>query len=81
MYTEDEYAQIEANAREKEVTVSSYIRAKSLRGYVHVPKYAKIDTKSVNELLRLGALLKTFFKVTGGITERKPARSSMIWPL
>jgi hypothetical protein len=71
MYTGDEYAGIEANARETEVTVSEYIRAKSLRGYVRVPKYAKIDTKSINELSRLGALLKTFFNVTGGLHEKK----------
>jgi hypothetical protein len=71
MYTDEEYAQIEANAREMEITVSSYIRAKSLRGYVRVPKYAKIDTKSINELSRLGALLKTFFNVTGGLHKEK----------
>jgi hypothetical protein len=71
MYTDDEYAQIEANAKEMEVTVSSYIRAKSLRGYVRVPKYAKIDTKTINELSRLGALLKTFFNVTGGLHREK----------
>jgi hypothetical protein len=56
MYTEDEYAGIETNARKMKITVSSYIRAKSPRGYVRVPKYAKVDAKSVNELSRLGAL-------------------------
>jgi hypothetical protein len=71
MFTDDEYAEIEANSREMEVTVSSYIRAKSLRGYVRVPKYAKIDTKTINELSRLGALLKTFFNVTGGLHKEK----------
>jgi hypothetical protein len=71
MYTEDEYAGIEENAKEMEVTVSSYIRAKSLVGYVRIPKYAKIDTKSINELSRLGALLKTFFNVTGGLHKEK----------
>jgi hypothetical protein len=71
MYTEDEYAGIEANAKETEVTVSEYIRAKSLRGYVRVPKYVKIDTRAVNELSRLGALLKTFFNVTGGLHREK----------
>jgi hypothetical protein len=71
MYTEDEYTQVEANARETEVTVSSFIRAKSLRGYVRIPKYAKIDTKSVNELSRLGALLKTYFNVTGGLHKER----------
>jgi hypothetical protein len=46
MYTENEYAEIEANAKEMEVTVSSYIRAKSLRGYVRVPKYARSTRKA-----------------------------------
>jgi hypothetical protein len=71
MFTDDEYAGIEENAKEMEVTASSYIRAKSLGGYVRVPKYAKIDTKSVNELSRLGALLRTFFNVTGGLHREK----------
>jgi hypothetical protein len=71
MYTPDEYAEIEANANEIEVTVSEFIRAKSLRGFVRVPKYARIDTKAINELSRLGALLKTFFNVTGGEHKEK----------
>jgi hypothetical protein len=50
MYTENEYAKIEANAREMEVTVSSYIRAKSPHGYARVPKHSKIYAKSVKEL-------------------------------
>ena len=66
MYTNEEYAEVEANAKEVEVTVSAFIRAKTLRGFIHVPKYAKIDTRTVNELSRLGALLKTYFNVTGG---------------
>lgn len=66
MYTEEEHAEILANAKEVEVTVSAFIRAKSLRGYIHIPKYAKIDSRTVNELSRLGALLKTYFNVTGG---------------
>jgi hypothetical protein len=73
MYTENEYAKIEANAGELEVTVSTYIRGKSLRGVVHVPKYAKIDTRSISELSRLGALLRTFFNVTGGLHKEKTA--------
>jgi hypothetical protein len=73
MYTADEYAEIEANAKETEVTVSEFIRAKSLRGQLHVPKYAKIDTRTVNELSRQGALLKTYFNVTGGQHKEKTA--------
>jgi hypothetical protein len=43
IYTENKYAGIEANVKEMEVTVSSFIRTKSLRGYVRVPKYAVIN--------------------------------------
>jgi hypothetical protein len=66
MYTGDEYDEIEANANEIEVTVSSFIRSRSLRGFVRVPKYANIDAKSVRELSRLGGLLKKHYTDTGG---------------
>ncbi|GHV37797.1 hypothetical protein FACS1894187_15500 [Synergistales bacterium] len=66
MCTDDEYSEIEANAKEIEITVSTFIRSRSLRGYVHVPKHAKIDTKSINELSRLGGLLKKYYTDTGG---------------
>jgi hypothetical protein len=37
-----------------------------LLGYVRVPKYAKIDSRSIMELSRLGRLLKKFYTDTGG---------------
>jgi hypothetical protein len=66
MYTEAEYKEISGNAREVGVTLSTYIRSKSLLGYVHVPKYAKIDSRSIGELSRLGGLLKKYYTDTGG---------------
>lgn len=66
MYTESEYDEIEANAQETETTVSAFIRARSLRGPVHVPKYAMVDSRAIGELSRLGGLLKAYFNVTGG---------------
>jgi hypothetical protein len=66
MYTENEYDEISGKAKEAGITLSTYIRSKSLYGHVHVPKYAKIDSASVRELSRLGGLLKHHFNVTRG---------------
>jgi hypothetical protein len=66
MYTEAEYKEIADSAVEVGVTLSTYIRSKSLLGYVRVPKYAKIDSKSIGELSRLGGLLKKYYTDTGG---------------
>jgi hypothetical protein len=37
-----------------------------LLGYVRVPKYAKIDSRSIMELSHLGRFLKKFYTDTGG---------------
>jgi hypothetical protein len=66
MYTEAEYNEISGSAGEVGVTLSTYIRSKSLQGYVRVPKYAKIDSRSIGELSRLGGLLKKYYTDTGG---------------
>ena len=66
MYTEAEYKEISDGAKEAGVTLSTYIRSKSLLGYVRVPKYAKIDSRSIMELSRLGRFLKKFYTDTGG---------------
>jgi hypothetical protein len=42
-----------------------------------IPKYAKIDTKSINKLSRLGALLKTFFNVTGEQSAIRKAQNAL----
>jgi hypothetical protein len=66
MYTEAEYKEISGGTREAGVTLSTYIQSKLLLGYVRVSKYAKIDSKSIGELSRLGGLLKKFYTDTGG---------------
>jgi hypothetical protein len=66
MYTEAEHKEISDSAREAGVTLSTYIRSKSLMGYARVPKYAKIDSRSIMELSRLGRLLKKFYTDTEG---------------
>jgi hypothetical protein len=66
MYTEAEYKEISESAKDVDVTLSTYIRSKSLLGFVRVPKYAKIDSRSIMELSRLGRLVKKFHADTGG---------------
>ena len=66
MYTGAEHKEISDSAKEAGVTLSTYIRSKSLLGYVRVPKYAKIDSKSIGELSRLGGLLKKYHTDTEG---------------
>jgi len=66
MYTEAEYKEIAGSAAEAGVSLSTYIRSKSLLGYVRVTKYAKADSKSIGELSRFGGLLKKFYNDTGG---------------
>jgi hypothetical protein len=66
MYTETEYKEISDDAREAGVTFSTFIRSKSLLGYVRVPKYAKIDSRSIMELSRPGRFLKKFYTDAGG---------------
>jgi hypothetical protein len=71
MYTESEYEEIADNAKDAGITLSTYIRSKSLYGYVHVSKYAHIDTASIRELSRLGGLLKKYYTDTGGDNKDK----------
>jgi hypothetical protein len=66
MYTEAEYKEISNNAKDVGVTLSTYIRSKSMLGYVRVTKYAKLDSRSIGELSHLGGLLKKYYTDTGG---------------
>jgi hypothetical protein len=66
MYTEAEYKEISYNAGEAGVTLSTYIRSKSLLGYVRATKYARLDSKGIGGLSRLGGLLKKYYTDTGG---------------
>ena len=49
------------------VTLSSYLRSKALRGYISIPKYAKIDNEHIGQLSKLGGLLKKLHTENGGI--------------
>ena len=66
-FSAPEYAKIRGESEKIGVTLSSYIRAKALRGYIHVPKCAKIDNEHMGQLSRLGGLLKKLHNENGGI--------------
>jgi hypothetical protein len=72
-FDETEYEKIISEAKSIGVTLSEYVRAKSARGYVRVPKYADIDTALINRLSKLAGLLKQFFTATGGLHKEKTA--------
>ncbi|MDL2263162.1 hypothetical protein LJC31_00770, partial [Synergistaceae bacterium OttesenSCG-928-I11] len=55
------------------VSLSDYVRGKTLRGYVRVPKYAKIDSAHIGQLSKLGGLIKLTHNETGGIYRRETA--------
>jgi len=73
MYTEDEYSEIAGKAKDAGITLSTFIRSKSILGYVRIPKFAKIDSASIAELSRLGGLLKKYYTDTGGENKEKTA--------
>jgi len=66
-FDESEYGKIIAEAQAIGVTLSEYVRAKAMKGYIRVPKYAMIDTALINQLSKLGGLLKQFFTTTDGL--------------
>ena len=71
MMNESEYKTIRSDAEELGITLSTYIRAKTLRGYVKVPKYAKVNHELIGKLSKMGGLLKLTHKETGGIYKEK----------
>jgi hypothetical protein len=68
---ESEYAKIINESNELGITPSTYIRSKTMRGYVNVPKYAQIDSDHINQLSRLGGLMKKIYNETGGLYQEK----------
>jgi hypothetical protein len=66
-----EYAKICAGAKETGVTVSKFIRGKAMRGYVQIPKRAKADTAAINQISKMGGLLKKVHIDSGGAYSRR----------
>ena len=68
-----EYEKIRADAEKIGVTVSAYIRAKALQGYLHIPKYAKLDVQALNQFSKMGGLVKKIHTESGGAYSEKTA--------
>jgi hypothetical protein len=70
---EAEYEKLSSESNEIGATLSAYGRAKLLKGAVRIPRYARIDTRSVNQLSSLGGLFMKTHKENGGIYSEKTA--------
>jgi hypothetical protein len=63
---ESEYGRIRAESEKIGATVSAYMRDKALRGFVRVPKQAKIDSANIALLSKLAGLFKKSYTDTRG---------------
>jgi hypothetical protein len=72
-FDKSEYEKITAESQAAGVTMSAYVRSKTMRGYLRIPKYAKIDTANVNQLSKLGGLLKKIHIESGGVYREQTA--------
>jgi hypothetical protein len=70
---EAEYEKICSESQEAGITLSTYIRSKVMTGRVYVPKYAKIDSGSINQLSKLGGLFKKSHTEDGGVYRKETA--------
>jgi hypothetical protein len=68
-----EHEKICAESKEIGATLSAYSRAKLIKGVVRIPKYARIDTQSVNQLSKLGGLFMKTHNESGGLYSEKTA--------
>ena len=72
-FDSNEYAKICDDAKSIGVTLSKFVREKILRGFVRVPKYAKVDAEAINLLSKTGGLLKKVHNDSGGVYSEKTA--------
>ena len=70
---ESEYGKVRRESEEIGVTVSEYVRSKAVKGFIRVPKYARIDTDAINTLSKLGGLFKKTHTESGGIYSDRTA--------
>jgi len=64
-FTEAEHKKILSNCEELGLSKSNYIRASIMSKQIRVQKAARLDTKSIAELSRLGGLLKHLHNISG----------------
>jgi hypothetical protein len=72
-FEQSEYEKIMNESLELGITPSTYIRSKTIRGNVYVPKYAHIDNDHINQLSKLGGLMKKTHIDSDGIYSAKTA--------
>jgi predicted DNA binding CopG/RHH family protein len=69
-----EYSKIRSKANTVGITVSKFMREKAMRGYVRVPKHTKVDTAAINQISKMGGLLKkVHVESSGAYSERTGA--------
>jgi hypothetical protein len=68
-----EYEKLSSESKKLGATLSAYGRAKLLKGAVRIPRYARIDTSSVNQLSKLGGLFMKTHNESGGLYSEKTA--------
>lgn len=68
-FSPDEKARAEVLAAEGGLTLSGYIRRRAL----DLPVRSKADTQTINELRRLGGLLKHIHNQTAGVYSKETA--------
>jgi hypothetical protein len=72
-FDSSEYSKINSEAKAVGITVSKFVREKVNRGFVRVNPYAKVDAAGINQLSKLGGLLKTVHLESGGAYSVKTA--------
>jgi hypothetical protein len=70
---DSEYGKIRAESARIGVTLSAYIRSKATRGFIQIPRYAKLNNEHVGQLSKLGGLLKKVHTESGGAYSQKTA--------
>jgi hypothetical protein len=61
-----EYEKLRGACLELRITMSAYIRARLMGGRIRMPRYSRIDSLNINQLNRLGGLLKKIHTESGG---------------
>jgi hypothetical protein len=68
-----EYRHVHSESEKIGVTLSAYSRAKLIKGVIRIPRYARIDTQSVNQLSKLGGLFMKTHNESAGLYSEKTA--------
>ena len=67
-FTNKEAMKLKETSAHLGITLSEYVRATSLQRRIHVPK---TNMTAINELRRLGGLIKHLYTLSGGVNQDK----------